>query len=257
MRLATWNVNSARARLPRLADWLPRRSPDVLCLQETKCADETFPRAEIEALGYHVETFGQRAYNGVAIVSRERPRDVARGLPGDVDDVEARVMAATLGDLRVVSVYVVNGVKVGHPRYAYKLAWLARLADYVRAELRATRRLVVTGDFNVTFDDRDVYAPELWRERILCSTPERAALRGVLAVGLHDAFRKHHEEGGHYTWWDYRTRGFSRDHGLRIDHVLMSDGALELCTAVTIDKGERGGDKPSDHAPVIAELALP
>jgi len=255
MRLATWNVNSARARLARLQDWLPRRAPDVVCLQETKCLDDAFPREEIEALGYHAATFGQRTYNGVAILSREPPADVVRGLPGDPDDHEARVVAATVGDLRVLSVYAVNGVSVGHDRYHYKLAWLGRLADYARALLADFPRLVVTGDFNVTFDDRDVHDPDAWRERILCSTPEREALARVLEPGLHDAFRKHHEEGGHYTWWDFRTRGFSRDRGLRIDHFLMSGPAHEACTDVTIDRSERGAERPSDHAPVLAELA--
>jgi len=254
MRIATWNVNSVRARLPRLLPWLEERAPDVVCLQELKCVDELFPHEEIGALGYNAAVFGQKTYNGVAILSKEPLADVRRGFEGD-ETGEARVIAADVGDLTVVSVYVVNGRSVGHAKYDLKLRWLRGLAGHVRDTLDVRQKVVVTGDFNVTFDDRDVYDPEAWRERILCSTPEREALAAFTDLGYVDAFRKFHEEGDHYTWWDFRTRGFRRNNGLRIDHVLMSPPALAACTGVEIDRGAREGEKPSDHAPVVATLA--
>jgi exodeoxyribonuclease-3 len=251
MEIATWNVNSLRARLPRVLEFLERRRPDVVCLQETKVQDELFPREELEGQGYAVVAFGQKTYNGVAILSRRGIEDVVRGLPGDD---EARVIGATVGDVMLLDVYVVNGRSVGDPMYAHKLAWLERLAAFVRERYDMGEKVILTGDFNVTFDDRDVYDPERWRERILCSTRERAALAGVMQVGLVDAFRKFHEEAGHYTWWDFRTRGFQRGNGLRIDHFLMSPPALAACTGVRVDLEPRRGEKPSDHAPVIATL---
>jgi exodeoxyribonuclease-3 len=254
MRIATWNVNSVRARLPRVVEWLEKKKPDVVCIQETKCVDDCFPREPIEEAGYQMVTFGQKTYNGVAILARQRIEDVQRGI-GDVeDDAEARVISATVGDVMFVNLYVVNGREVGAERYHYKLDWLGRVRKYLDMRFNNQEKVVVTGDFNVTFDDRDVYDPVAWREKILCSTPEREALAGVMGWGLKDAFRKFHEEGGHYTWWDFRTMGFKRGQGLRIDHLLMSPAAFETCTSVEIDLGARGGEKPSDHAPVIAEL---
>jgi len=253
MLLATWNVNSIRARLPKVSAWIERRRPDVLCLQETKCLDEQFPRAEIEALGYRAEVFGQKTYNGVAILSREPASDVVRGLAG-MEEAGARVLTATVGGLRVVNAYVVNGQEVGHAKYELKLRWMAALAAHVRAQLAAHERLAIVGDFNVTFDDLDVYDPVEWREQILCSTPEREALGRVLAPGLADSFRRFTKEGGHYTWWDFRTRGFLGNRGLRIDHVLLSEAALRDCEGVEIDVEARKGEAPSDHAPVLARL---
>ncbi|MCB9897188.1 MAG: exodeoxyribonuclease III [Planctomycetes bacterium] len=254
MRIATWNVNSVRARLPRVLAWLAKQRPDVACLQEVKCVDDEFPYEEIESLGYHVETFGQKTYNGVAFLSRDTPSDVVRGLPDDGDDAEARAIAATFGDVRVLNLYVVNGKDVGTPHYAKKLAWLDRVATYVRDAFPMSDKVVVTGDMNCTFDDRDVHDPLRWHEKILCSTPERQALAKIMEPGLRDAFRAFHEEGGHYTWWDFRTRGFQRGQGLRIDHVLLSPPALEACTDVEVDVEERAAPKPSDHAPVIASF---
>ena len=254
MRIATWNVNSVRARLPLVLDWLERRRPDVVCLQEIKCLDEQFPTEPIEEAGYHVETFGQKTYNGVAILSRSMPDDVQRGFPGDEHEDQHRVIRATFGDLMLVNVYVVNGESVGSDKFDVKLRWLGNLAQYVAASFDPAEKLVMTGDFNCTFDDRDVYAPERWRERILCSTPEREALARVMQPGLHDAFRKFHEDAGHYTWWDFRTRGFERGNGLRIDHFLMSEPALDACSDVMIDVEERGRKRPSDHAPVLATI---
>ncbi|MHC5211208.1 MAG: exodeoxyribonuclease III [Planctomycetota bacterium] len=255
MRLATWNVNSIRARLPRVTAWLEQHTPDVVCLQETKCLDEQFPREALEALGYNLAVFGQKTYNGVAILSRAPIEDVERGLPGDPEDKEARVIRATVGALRVIDAYVVNGREVGHAKYDYKLKWLARLADLVRAECKEYDKLLVTGDFNVTFDDRDVAEPDNWHEKILCSTPEREALQTVCSAGVSDALRKFTDEGGHYTWWDFRTRGFQRGDGLRIDHWLLSPAVLEACTALEVDVEERGREKPSDHAPVVVTLS--
>ena len=255
MLLATWNVNSIRARLPKVLGFVERRRPDVLCPQEIKCLDEQFPRAEFRALGYEAETFGQKTYNGVAILAREPIVDVTRGFTGEPADAGARVMAATVGGLRVVDAYVVNGQQVGHAKYAFKLGWMGALADYVGTELTAHQRLAVVGDFNVTFDDLDVHDPALWREKILCSTPEREALRRLTGLGLRDSFRHFTKDGGHYTWWDFRTRGFLGNRGLRIDHVLLSEAALAGCRGVEVDLEARRGEAPSDHAPVVADLA--
>jgi len=254
VQVATWNVNSIRARLERVVHWLEAARPDVLCIQETKCTDEQFPREPLEELGYSVETYGQRAYNGVAILSRRGLEDVVRGLDGVDDEVFGRrVIGATVGDLMLLDVYVVNGERAGSPKFEHKLEWLAHLARHVRERYDlAGEKVVVCGDFNVTFDDRDVHDPERWREKVLCSTPEREALAAVMEPGLVDAFRRFHEEPGHYTWWDYRTRGFQRGEGLRIDHFLLSEPALAACTGVEVDTRARGGEKPSDHAPVIA-----
>lgn len=254
MRIATWNVNSVRARLPRLLAWLESQKPDVVCLQETKCEDAAFPREPIEDVGYQIAHFGQKTYNGVAILSRKRIEDVQCGLRDDATDNDSRVISATVEDVMLINAYVVNGQEVGADRYYYKLAWLDRLRALIHQHHDLNEKVVVAGDFNVTFDDRDVYDPEAWRERILCSTPEREALSRVMDCGLKDGFRKFHEEGGHFTWWDFRTNGFKRGQGLRIDHLLMSGPAFEACSAVEIDLDARAGEKPSDHAPVIATL---
>lgn len=252
MKLATWNVNGLRARLPRVVQWLSARTPDVACLQEIKCTEEQFPFEELGSLGYRGALHGEKGRNGVAILSRTEPQDVVRGMPGDDDG--ARLLAATIGDLRVVSVYAVNGVEVGHQRYLDKLAWYERFAEYVRTGFDLSGKVVFAGDFNVTFDDRDVWDPVLWCEQNLASTPERERLEAVLAAGLHDGFRRFHEEGGLFTYWDYRAGAFHRNMGLRIDHLLMSDAALAACTGVEVDRDFRKGSKPSDHAPVIATL---
>ena len=255
MLVATWNVNSVRARLERLVAWLSERRPDVVLLQETKCVDEAFPRGPIEELGYQIALHGQRTYNGVAILAKEPIEDVVRGFGDERYDAEARVIAASIGEHIVVSVYVVNGQYPGHPRYAYKLDWLGRLARFLGERFPPAEKVIVGGDFNVTFDDRDVHDPALWREKILCSTKEREALRGVVAAGFVDALRAFEEQGGIYTWWDYYTRAFERGNkGLRIDHLLMSHSALERCTGVGVDVEVRRGPKPSDHAPLVATL---
>jgi len=255
MRISTWNVNSVRARLPRVLHWLETTRPDVVCLQETKCLDEQFPREPIEDLGYSIETFGQKTYNGVAILSRFGIDDVVRGFPDDDDDAQRRVIGATIGDVMLLDLYVVNGEAVGSPKYDFKLRWLERLRAFVAERYPMNEKVVLCGDFNITFDDRDVYDPEAWRGKVLCSEPEREALAGLCDLGLVDAFRHFHEEPEQYTWWDFRTKGFQRGAGLRIDHFLMSPPALAACTDVEIEKAQRGGEKPSDHAPVTATLA--
>jgi len=251
MRIVTWNVNSVRARLPRVLEFLERVKPDVVCLQEIKCLEDQFPFEAIGDAGYQCAVFGQKTYNGVAILSKRRIEDVRKGME---DDPEARVISAQVEDVILVDVYVVNGQEVGAERYHYKLDWLSRLRDHVRANFDMKEKVVVLGDFNVTFDDRDVHDPDLWREKILCSTPEREALTRLMDCGLSDGYRKFHEEGGHFTWWDFRTKGFQRGLGLRIDHVLLSPPAFEAATDATIDLDARGGEKPSDHAPVIVTL---
>lgn len=255
MDIATWNVNSIRARLPRLVPWLEERRPDVVLLQETKCLDEAFPLEAIEAAGYQVAMFGQKTYNGVAVLARHRIEDVRTGFDSDLEDAERRVIGCTIGDTMFLSVYVINGMSVGHPRYVDKLEFFDRLVDHVVDHYPLEEKVVIGGDFNVTFDDRDVWDPERWREKILCSTPEREALAKLTDLGLSDAFRKFHEEAGHYTWWDFRTFGFKKKQGLRIDHFLMSPSALEACQAVEVDLEARDGAKPSDHAPLVATLA--
>jgi len=254
MRIVTWNVNSIRARLPRVLEFLERQKPDVVLLQELKCQDEQFPAEPIEEAGYNFQVFGQKTYNGVGILARHRIEDPFRGLQDEVEDAEARVIGATVGDTMFLNLYVVNGQEVGHPRFDYKLAWLDRVARLLERRYPKNEKVVLGGDWNITFDDRDVYAPEKWREKIHCSTAERAALARIVDLGYADAFRHFTAEGGHYTWWDFRTFGFKKNEGLRIDHFLMSEAALRTCSGVTVDLEARGGERPSDHAPLVAEL---
>ncbi|MEM1450049.1 MAG: exodeoxyribonuclease III [Planctomycetota bacterium] len=254
MDIVTWNVNSLRARMPRVLEFLERATPDVVCLQETKVVDELFPREPLEELGYHVAIHGQKTYNGVAILSKSPIEDVTVGIPG-TDHPEARVIAGVVDGVMLLNLYVVNGKEVGADKYDYKLEWMGDVAGYVAERFPMDERVVVTGDFNVTFDDRDVYDPEKWRDKILCSQPERDALARIMEPGLGDALRKHTDEAGIYTWWDFRTFGFKRGNGLRIDHFLVSPPALDACTEVVVDLEARGGEKPSDHAPVICTLA--
>jgi exodeoxyribonuclease III len=255
MQIATWNVNSVRARLPRLLEWLERRKPDVVLLQETKCLDEAFPWEPLQDAGYNCAHWGQKTYNGVGILSRRRIEDVVRGMSEEaVEGEERRVLCATVEDVMFVNLYVINGQEVGAPRYFDKLMFLSNLREWLAQRCNLAEKIVVAGDFNITFDDRDVHDPQQWHEKILCSTPERHALEELVGIGLEDAFRKFHPEGGHYTWWDFRTRGFERGQGLRIDHMLMSPPALAACESVEIDLEARSGEKPSDHAPLIARL---
>lgn len=253
MKLASWNVNSIRQRLAHVVDWLEANEPDVLALQEIKTEAATFPLAEIEATGYRCVLSGQKAYNGVALVSREEAVDVSTGIP-DFEDEQRRVIAATYGDTRVIDVYVPNGQSVGSDKYRYKLDWLDALTAYVAGQLRRHPKLAIVGDFNIAPDDRDVHDPDLWRDKVLCSGPERERLQALLALGLKDTFRLFDQPAKSFSWWDYRMMGFRRNHGLRIDLILASDALANDCRASTIDIAPRKLDKPSDHAPVMALL---
>ncbi|GAB4372932.1 MAG: exodeoxyribonuclease III [Acidobacteriota bacterium] len=252
--LLTWNVNSIRVRLEQLVDLLERHAPDVAVLQETKTADDRFPRQALEQAGWHVTTWGQPTYNGVALLSRRPAEDVRRGF-GDEDGEQARLLAATVDGIRVVDVYVPNGSEVGSDKYAYKLAWLERLCRLLADERDAGLPLVVAGDFNVAPDERDIWDPVGFAEKVLFSPPERAALGRLLDLGLEDVFRRLVDEGGHYSWWDYRGGAFRRGHGARIDLVLADASLAARATGCTIDVAARRLPRPSDHAPVIAEFA--
>lgn len=253
MKISTWNVNSLGVRLPQVIAWLAAEQPDILALQETKLVDDKFPRAEIETAGYHAVCSGQRTYNGVAILSRAPAADIVTDLPG-LDDPQRRVLAATYSDVRVVNLYVPNGESVGSDKYRYKLDWLAKLIDWLQAELRAHPRLVVLGDFNIAPEPRDVHDPKLWEGSVLFSEPERAAFRRMLDIGLCDAFRLFEQADASFSWWDYRMQAFRRNRGLRIDHILASDTLCRACVTCRIDKGPRAHERPSDHAPVLADF---
>jgi exodeoxyribonuclease-3 len=254
VKLATWNVNSIRARLPRVLDWLAREAPDVVCLQELKVADGEFPFDEIRATGYHAAVHGQRTYNGVAILSREELTEVEVGLPDDGGDPQARLIAATVGGIRVLSAYFPNGQIVGSDKWLFKLAWMERLRSHLAGMDLASAPVALCGDFNVAPEDRDVARPDEWRESVLCHVDARRRLRDIAGLGLVDATRLHHEGPGPYSWWDYRMLAFPKGNGLRIDHVFLSPPLAKRCTAASVDRDERKGKRPSDHAPVVALL---
>ena len=256
MKIATWNVNSAKARLANILVWLDEAKPDVACLQEIKCLDGEFPALEMTARGYRIETLGQRAYNGVALLSREPMSDVMRGLPGDDGDPQARYLEATIAGVRVASIYLPNGNPVGTDKYDYKLAWMARLARHARTLIDSEQVCVLAGDFNVVPTDDDVYDPVAWRDDALCRPETRAQFRRLLHMGFIDAFRVLHAEPHRYSFWDYQQGRWLRDQGLRIDHLLLSPQAADRLVAVDIDREPRGCDKASDHTPVWCELAL-
>lgn len=257
MKVATWNVNSIRARHERLLAWLAETSPDAVCLQETKVEDSSFPFEALTQAGYHAVTWGQRTYNGVAILSREPAQDVVRGFEdGDPDD-QARAIGATIRGVRILSVYVPNGQEVSSDKYTYKLAWLKRLRAYLDRKHDPAQPLALCGDMNVAPTELDVYDPKAWGEGVLCSAAERSALAHVLDWGLGDVFRALHPEGGHYSWWDYRGVAFFKNWGLRIDHIFATSALAARTTACTIDRATRKGKTPSDHAPVVAEFEWP
>ena len=255
MKVVTWNVNSVRSRLERLLAFLERFEPDVLCLQELKAQEEAFPFAAIRAAGYHAAVHGQKTYNGVAVLTRQEPAEVERGFGDGAPDEQARMIAVRLEGLEVLSLYVPNGSEVGSEKYAYKLAWLGRLRAYLERTRSPDEPLLLCGDFNVAPTDRDVARPEEWKESVLCHPDVRAAFSSLLDWGLVDTFGQQHPEGGAYTWWDYRQLGFPRGDGLRIDHILATRPLAERCRSVLIDRDERKGKKPSDHAPFLIELA--
>ena len=256
MKLATWNVNSIKVRLPQLLEWLAQARPDVVCLQELKTEDAGFPREALAAAGYASAVSGQKTYNGVAILSRSTPGDPVTGIPGFADE-QKRVLAATVAGTRVICVYCPNGQAVGSDKYEYKLRWFAALRDYLAGELAAHPRLAVAGDFNVAPEDRDVHDPKAWEGQVHVSGPERDAWRALLATGLKDSFRLFEQPEKVFSWWDYRRMAFRRNAGLRIDHVLLSEPLAAICTASMVDKAPRKLERPSDHAPVIAELRWP
>lgn len=254
MKIATWNVNSLKVRLPQLLDWLAASAPDVVCLQETKLEDANFPRAEIEAAGYQVAFSGQKTYNGVALLARgEAPADVVCGNPHFPDE-QKRLIAGTVHGVRVVCAYIPNGQAVGSDKYAYKLAWLAALERWLGEELAAHPQLALAGDFNIAPEDRDVHDPAAWAGQILCSDPERTAFQRLQALGLQDSFRLFEQPAKSFSWWDYRMLGFQKNQGLRIDHILLSAPLAARCTAAGIDREMRKRERPSDHAPVTAEI---
>jgi exodeoxyribonuclease-3 len=252
MKIASWNINSLRKRQDRMFAWLEATNPDIVCLQETKCPDEQFPALALQAAGYHSVYHGEKSYNGVAILAKIQLREVRPSLCDDVVDPQARVIAATIGHLRVFSIYAPNGQAVSSPAYEYKLQWYRRFRDYLAKEKSAD--VLVCGDFNVAPEDVDVYDAQLWRGAIMASDGERAAFWELCRLGLHDTLRIHHREGGLFSWWDYQMRGFEKNRGLRIDAVLASESLARNCIASGIDRDMRDGKDPSDHAPVWAEF---
>jgi len=255
MKIATWNVNSMNVRQPHVIEWLQTHEPDVLVLQEIKQVTEKFPVDELRALGYHAFASGQKTYNGVAVISKTPATDIITDFP-DLDDPQRRVLASTIGGVRIVDLYIPNGSAVGSEKYAYKLKWLESLHRFLAAEMKVHEKLVVLGDFNIAPADEDVYDPESWGEDVLCSPPERAALKGLLGLGLTDLFRKFEHPEKTFSWWDYRAAGFRRNAGLRIDLILSNDPLTNACTASYVDKEPRAWERPSDHAPVVAEFDL-
>jgi len=256
MKLATWNVNSLNVRLGHVLEWLKSNPVDALCLQELKLPNEKFPHDALAEIGYQACWAGQKTYNGVAIVSRAEPQDVQRNIPA-FEDPQQRIIAATLPgpdgqSLRVISAYCPNGQAVDSDKYAYKLTWFQALQAWLQEELARYPNLVILGDYNVAPADADVHDPQAWEGSVLVSEPERAAFRGLLALGLRDTFRMFDQAPKSFSWWDYRQMGFRRNAGVRIDHILASPPVADACMGCVIDKVPRGWEKPSDHAPVIA-----
>ncbi|MEQ1814291.1 MAG: exodeoxyribonuclease III [Candidatus Nitrotoga sp.] len=255
MRIATWNVNSLNVRLSHVLDWLAANQPDVLCLQELKQEDKKFPLAELQQAGFQAAFVGQKTYNGVAIISKSTPQDVVLNLP-NFEDEQKRLVAATVNGVRVVCVYVPNGQSIDSDKYQYKLAWLAALIEWLKEELVRYPKLVLLGDLNIAPEDRDVHDPAAWVGNVLVSEPERAMFRAMEQLGLRDSFRLFEQPEKSFSWWDYRMMGFRRNHGLRIDHILISKPLVEHCTSCIIDKAPRKLERASDHTPVVAEIEV-
>jgi exodeoxyribonuclease-3 len=253
LKIASWNVNSLNVRLPQVLAWCDTAKPDILALQETKLPDERFPLDELREAGYHSVYSGQKTYNGVAILSREPASDPLTDIDG-LDDPQRRILAATVGNVRIIDLYVVNGAEVGSEKFDYKLHWLDKVSGWLAEEVQEHDNVVVLGDFNIAPDDRDVYDPEAWKERILCSTPERQALERILDIGFTDTFRLFEQEERIWSWWDYRMNMFRRKLGLRIDLILASESMAGRCTASYVDIEPRRQERPSDHAPAVAEF---
>jgi exodeoxyribonuclease-3 len=257
MKIATWNVNSVRAREERLLGFLAREKPDLLCLQELKVPDDSFPHDGIRQAGYQVAAFGQKTYNGVAVLSLDAPELLARGFDDGVEDAQARFIAVRVGGLTIASAYVPNGGEMGSDKWSYKLAWLARLRRWLDAHLKPADPFALCGDLNVAPEARDVCDPTAWEPTVLFHPQAREALAQVAGFGLVDAFRRHRPEPGLYSWWDYRMLAFPKNQGLRIDHVLMTEALASRTTGARIDRDERKGKQVSDHAPVVVELHWP
>ena len=255
MRLATWNVNSLKVRLPQVLDWLKLHQPDILCLQETKLEDANFSAGELAAAGYHALHSGQKTYNGVAILSRAKAGDAILAVPG-FEDSQKRVLAASIGKLRIVCLYVPNGQSVGSDKYRYKLEWLAAVTAWLKRELASFPQLAVVGDYNIAPEERDVHDPKAWEGQVLFSAPERKAFQDLLALGFKDSFRLFEQPANSFTWWDYRMNAFRRKMGLRIDHILVSASLAPACRVCSIDVEPRKVERPSDHAPVWADLDI-
>ena len=253
MKIATWNVNSLTVRLPQVLDWLAANPVDVLCLQELKLTDDKFPLAALEAAGYHSAVFGQKTYNGVALLARQPIADVVCGNPHFPDE-QKRLIAGTVGDTRIVCAYMPNGQAVGSDKYDYKLRWLDALARWIAEEVARHPNLALCGDYNIAPDDRDVHDPQAWAGHILCSEPERDAFQRLLALGLTDSFRLFAQPEKTYSWWDHRMLGFQKNLGLRIDHILLSPPVLARASACVIDRAPRKNERPSDHTPVVVTL---
>lgn len=253
MKLATWNVNSLKVRLPHVLEFLAEHKLDALCLQETKTEDDKFPTEEITATGYRVVFSGQKTYNGVAILSRDEAQNIVAGIPS-YDDPQKRVLAATIGGVRIICVYVPNGEAVESEKYKYKLGWLDKLNAWLKDELASNAKLALMGDYNIAPEDRDVHDPKFWTGKVLFSEPEKTAFRDLIGLGLTDSFRMFDQPEKSYSWWDYRLNGFKRNLGLRIDHILLSQELAKSCKSCVIDKTPRAKERPSDHAPVIAEI---
>jgi exodeoxyribonuclease-3 len=254
VQIATWNVNSLSVRLPQLLDWLAEHPVDVVVLQETKLTDDKFPQAPLAQAGYHAQWFGQRTYNGVALLSRQEATDVVRNIPGFADE-QARVIAATVAGVRVIGAYFPNGQAPESDKFSYKMRWLEALRLWVQQELQQHGQLVLLGDFNIAPEDRDVYDPVAWAGQIHCTPQERAHFQDLLALGLHDAFRLFEQAPKSWSWWDYRNLAFRKNQGLRIDHILVSTPLKSSVQACIIDKAPRKNERPSDHAPVVLTMA--
>lgn len=255
-KIATWNVNSIRVRQPHVLAWLQEMSPDVLCLQEIKMINEGFPTAAFESLGYQIQVSGQKTYNGVAIISKHAMQNPVMAFP-NFDDPQKRILAVTMGNLRIINLYIPNGSEVGSEKYQYKLTWLQHLKLFLTQELKQYQKIVVVGDFNVAPEDRDVHDPVKWLRRVLVSPEERAALQEIMHLGFVDVFRLFDQPEKSYSWWDYRMMAFRRNMGLRIDHIIATPTVSAQCVSCNIDKKPRALEQPSDHAPVVAIFSVP
>jgi len=253
MKIATWNINSIKVRLPQILQWLSEHQPDILALQETKTIDENFPKAAIEAVGYQVIFAGQKSYNGVAVITRHLPQNVITDIP-DLLDPQRRILVASVADYRIINLYVPNGESLLSEKYTYKLSWLAKVKNYLQQQLKEHPHVVMLGDFNIAPETIDVHDPAIWSDGVLVSEPERAVFKEFLSLGLNDCFRLFEKSSGHFSWWDYRAASFRRNLGLRIDHILASESIAKKCVSCIIDKNPRKNEQPSDHAPVLAEF---